>query len=236
MRWLSLNLDLVGELTLIHLRLVVPPIALSLLIAVPLGWLAHRFRASRSVLLTLSGLLYAIPSLPLFIMIPAVIGTGLRSPVTLVVALTLYGVALMVRTAADAFDSVLADVRRSATAVGFSTAGRFWRVELPLAGPVLLAGLHVVVVSTVSLATVGAVIGIRSLGTLFTDGFQRGIAAEILTGVVMTVLLALVLDLLCVLAGRVLMPWTRPVAGSRPRRVPTAWVRRVAGRWEARAA
>jgi len=82
-------------------------------------------------------------------------------------------------------------------------------VHLPLAGPVLLSGLRVVVVSTVSLATVGAVIGVPSLGSLFTDGFQRGIQAEIITGIVATILLALVLDWACVAIGRTVMPWTR---------------------------
>ena len=86
---------------------------------------------------------------------------------------------------------------------------RFLTVELPLAGPAILAGLRVVTVSTVSLTTVGAVLGVPSLGWLFTNGFQRGLTAEILTGLVVTVLLAVVLDGLVVLAGRVLMPWTR---------------------------
>ena len=220
MTWLANNLDLVVELTLAHLALSAPTILLSLVIAVPIGWVAHRFRASRAVLLTLSGLLYAIPSLPLFIVLPVLTGTSLRSPVNIVIALTLYGIALMVRTASDAFDSVQAEVRQSATAVGYSAASRLWRVELPLAGPVLLSGLRVVVVSTVSLITIGAVIGSRSLGTLFTDGFQRGIPAEILTGVVMTVLVAFTLDLVCVLLGRLLLPWSRlpavrPVRGER---------------------
>ena len=84
-------------------------------------------------------------------------------------------------------------------------------MELPLAGPTLLAGLRVVAVSTVSLVTVGAVLGIPSLGLLFTDGFQRGILAEIITGILLTVAVALVLDAVLVLAGRLLLPWTRPV-------------------------
>ena len=111
------------------------------------------------------------------------------------------------------------DVRQSATAVGYSTVGRFWGVELPLAGPVLLSGVRVVIVSTVSLATVGAVIGVPSLGSLFTDGFQRGIQAEIFTGIVATILLALALDWASVLIGRLLMPWSRPSARARRRSV-----------------
>jgi osmoprotectant transport system permease protein len=213
--WLWSNLDLVGELALVHLALSVPAIILSFVVSVPLGWLAHRYRWSRGVLLALVGLLYAIPSLALFIALPAVTGLSLRSPVNLVIALTLYGVAVLVRTATDAFDAVERDIRQSATAIGYSAAGRFWGIELPLAGPVLLSGLRVVIVSTVSLATVGAVIGVQSLGSLFTDGFQRGIQVEIITGIVATILLALLLDGLAVLLGRVLMPWTTREATGR---------------------
>lgn len=209
MSWLWSNLDLVGELIIVHLALSVPAIILSFVVSVPIGWLAHRYRWSRGVLLSLCGLLYAIPSVALLIALPVVTGQGVRSPLNLVVALTLYGIAVIVRTSADAFDSVERDVRQSATAVGYSEVGRFWGVDLPLAGPVLLSGLRVVIVSTVSLATIGAVIGVQSLGSLFTDGFQRGIQAEVITGIVATIALALVLDALAVLGGRLLMPWTR---------------------------
>ena len=212
MNWLWSNLDLVGELTLVHLALSVPAIILSFVISVPIGWLAHRYRWSRGVLLSLCALLYAVPSLALFVALPPITGLGLRSPLNLVIALTLYGIAVIVRTASEAFDSVSPDVTESATAVGYSAVGRFWGVELPLAGPVLLSGLRVVIVSTVSLATVGAVIGVQSLGSLFTDGLQRGIQLEIVTGIVVTILLALGLDRTSVLIGRVLMPWSRPNA------------------------
>jgi len=207
--WLWSNLDLVGELMLVHLALSVPAIILSFVISVPIGWLAHRYRWSRGVVLSLCALLYAVPSLALLIALPVVTGQRTTSPVNLVVALTLYGIAVIVRTAADAFDAVEPDVRQSATAVGYSVAGRFWGVELPLAGPVLVSGLRVVIVSTVSLVTVGAVIGVPSLGILFTDGFQRNIQPEIVTGIVATIALALALDWVCVLIGRLMMPWTR---------------------------
>ncbi|WP_139417301.1 ABC transporter permease [Agromyces laixinhei] len=212
MTWFWANLDLVGELLLIHLALSVPAIILSFVISVPIGWLAHRHQWSRGVLLTLCGLLYAIPSLALLIALPVVTGQRTTSPINLVVALTLYGIAVIVRTAADAFDAVEPDVRQSATAIGYSSTGRFWAVELPLAGPVLLSGLRVVIVSTVSLATIGAVIGVQSLGSLFTDGLQRGIEGEIVTGIVATMALAIGLDWASVALGRMLMPWSRPKA------------------------
>ncbi len=161
----------------------------------------------------------------MLIALPVVTGQRTTSPVNLVVALTLYGIAVIVRTAADAFDAVEPDVRQSATALGYSSVGRFWGVELPLAGPVLLAGLRVVIVSTVSLATIGAVIGVQSLGSLFTDGLQRGIEAEIVSGIVATILLAIGLDWASVLIGRLLMPWSRPSAAAR--RLAVARVERV---------
>ena len=216
MTWVLANLGLIWGRTLDHIVLSLPPIVLCFVIAVPLGWLARRYTISRGVILTGAGLLYAVPSLPLFFVLPAVIGTGLRSPLNVIIALTLYGVALMVRVVSDGLDSVDADVRQSATAVGYSGWTRFWQVELPLAGPVLLAGMRVVAVSTVSLVTVGAVIGVQSLGSLFTDGFQRGIQAEIIAGLVATVALALLFDGALVLAGRLLMPWTRRVTPAKP--------------------
>jgi osmoprotectant transport system permease protein len=207
--WIVNNTDLIVELTLLHLRLSILPIVLGFLIAIPLGWLAWRYRLTKGILLTVVSVLYTVPSLALLILLPGIVGYPLISNTNLTVALTIYAVALMTRSAADGFAAVDQDVRQSATALGYSGLGRFFAVEFPLAGPVLLAGLRVVAVSTVSLITVGVLVGIQSLGYLFTNGLQRFIFAEILTGIVMVVLIALVLDRLLVLLGRVLMPWTR---------------------------
>lgn len=212
MNWLSQNLHIVGQLLADHLVLSIPPILLSLLISVPLGRLAAGSPRLRTPLLTGTGLLYAIPSLSLFVIIPPILGLPIRSSATMITALTVYGCALLVRGAADAFASVPGDVRLAAMATGHSPWALFWRVELPLAGPVLLSSLRVVVVSTVSLVTVGAVIGISSLGTLFTDGFQRNIDASIITGIVLTVAVAFLLDGLTVLAARLALPWHRVVS------------------------
>jgi osmoprotectant transport system permease protein len=211
--WVLDNVPLIGDRLWAHVATSLPAILLALLISVPLGWLAHRFRPINAPVLTGAGLLYAIPSLPLFIVLPVLIGTGVRDVVNVVVALTLYGVALLVRSVADGLDGVPPEARSAAVALGYRPLRRFFAVDLPLAGPVILAGLRVVAVSTVSLCTVGAVLGIPSLGLLFTDGFQRGILAEILTGIVLTVVLALVLDRLIVVVGQLLMPWTRKRAG-----------------------
>jgi len=167
------------------------------------------------VLLTVSGLLYTIPSLALVVAMPAILGTKILDPLNLIATLTIYAIALMVRTATDAFDSVSPDVRQSATAMGYGPWSRFWKVELPLAGPVLLAGLRVVSASTVSLVTLGALVGLSGLGYLFTDGYQRSFATEIFTGVVLTVVIAVVFDLLLILLGRVVLPWAKIEAVAR---------------------
>jgi osmoprotectant transport system permease protein len=219
--WLADNLDLIGKLTLEHLRLAIPPIILGFVISIPLGWLAYRYKLTRGLLLTVAGLLYTIPSLALLPILPAVLGISFLSPLNLTIALTIYAVAIMARSIADALASVDPAVRQAATAMGYGAWRRFWTVEFPLAGPVVLAGLRVAAVSTISLVTVGILIGVESLGYLFTNGLQRRILVEIFAGVVMVVVIALVVDYLLVLLGRVLMPWA-PRRTSRPKleRVP----------------
>ena len=208
MNWIINNIDLIWSLTLEHVRLSVPPIVLGFLISIPLGWFAYRFKLTRGILLTVAGLLYTIPSLALFVILPPLLGISFLSELNITIALTLYAVAIMARSVADALASVDPAIRQSATAVGFGGWRRFWTVDFPLAGPVVLAGLRVAAVSTVSLVTVGILIGVESLGYLFTNGFQRRIIEEILAGVVMTVIVALLIDRGLVLLGRLLMPWT----------------------------
>lgn len=209
MTWLKANTSLIADLTALHVWLSIPPIILGLIFALPIGVFAWRSRLFRGPLLVLTGLLYTIPSLALFVLLPPILGISFLSSLNLTVALTLYAVALMTRFTADAFASIDETVRQSATAIGYSPWQRFWSVELPLAGPALLAGLRVVAVSTVSLVTVGVLVGIRSLGFLFMNGLQRGIPAEILTGIVLTLIIAVALDLILMLIGRALMPWAR---------------------------
>ena len=218
MSWIAANYAMVIDLAIHHARLSVLPVVLGLVLALPPGVLAWRYRRARGAVLTAVGLLYTIPSLALFVLLPPLLGIGFLSELNVVIALTIYAVALMTRSVTDALDAVDPAVRSSATAQGYSAWGRFWAVELPLAGPVLLAGLRVVAVSTVSLVTVGVLVGIRSLGHLFMDGLQRGIVAEIVTGIVATVVVALVFDVVLVLLGRLLMPWT----ARRPARVDRA--------------
>jgi len=219
MDWFLANTGLVADLAVRHARLSVVPIVLGFLLALPPGVLAWRRRRARGPILAAFGLLYTIPSLALFVLIPPLVGISFLSELNVLIALTVYAVALMVRSVTDALEAVDPAVRSAATALGYSAWGRFWAVDLPLAGPVLLAGLRVVAVSTVSLVTVGVLIGTRSLGYLFTDGLQRGIVAEIVTGIVATLLLAVLFDVLLVALGRLLLPWTGRGATRAGRRV-----------------
>lgn len=209
MAWLLSNLDLVLRLTWEHVVLSGIPILVGFAASIPLGWLASRSRVASGVLLTGFGILYTIPSLALFVTLPLVLGTRILDPLNVVVALTIYAIAMMLRGTIDGFASVSPEVLQSATAQGFSPAGAFWRVRLPLAGPVLLANLRVVSVSTVSLLSVAALIGSGGLGYLFTNGYQRYFVEEVVIGIVATMLVALVFDAILVTTGRILMPWNR---------------------------
>ena len=166
--WLSANGGRIVHLALDHLLIALPAVALACVVAVPLGWLANRSGAAREVLVVLTSLIYVVPSLAMFILMPLVLGTSILSPLNVVAAMVLYGIALMVRSAADAFGAVPQDVRQSSAAAGYPPFKRVVAVELPLAGPGLLSGLRVATASTISLVSVGALIGVQSLGTLFT--------------------------------------------------------------------
>lgn len=217
MAWLWSNLGLVLELTAEHARLSAIPILIGFAACIPLGWLTSRSGIARGVLLTVFNLIFTIPGLALFVALPAILGTRILDPINVVVALSLYAVAMMLRGATDAFSSVSADVLKSATAIGYSGWRRFWSVQLPLAGPVLLANLRVVSVSTVSLLSVAALIGQGGLGYLFTNGYQRGFPTEIVVGIVFTLLVALVFDLVLTTLGRVALPWARVAAPAKAR-------------------
>jgi len=215
MTWVLGNLALIRDLLLEHIGFAIPPIVIGLVLAIPLGWLANRTRLGRTLTINIAGLLYTIPSLALLVLLPPLLGTRILDAVNVIVALTIYTVALLVRTVADALSAVPPVVVNAATAMGYTPLRRFAAVELPLSIPVVLAGLRVAAVSNISLVTVGALIGFGGLGQMFTDGFQRGIPQEIVAGLVLVLLLALVVDGLLLLLGRALTPWDRVgVAGA----------------------
>ncbi len=213
MEWFLANSGQVLSLAGQHLVLAILPMIFGLLISIPLAQLARQNRALRTVVLTASSLLYTIPSLALFIILPTLLGTRILDPVNVVVALTIYAVALLVRAALDAFDSVDPDLQQAAVAMGFKPFARFLQIDLPLSLPVLFAGLRVVSVSNISLVSVAALLGIGNLGMLFTSGLQRDFVTEVLVGIIAILVLALLMDAVLVLLERLLTPWARAGSG-----------------------
>lgn len=195
-----------------HAWLAGLPLVLGLLVALPLGWLAQRRAWLRGSLLGLTGLLYTIPSLALFILLPVVLGTGILDPVNVLVAMTIYTVALLTRTVADGLGSVDPATRQAAAAMGYGALARFAVVDLPLAVPVVAAGLRVAAVSNVSIVSVASLIGVDQLGYFLTDGYAKSFATEVWVGIIACVLLALVFDVVIQLLSRALTPWTRATA------------------------
>ena len=207
MTWLADNWRTVLDLALSHLYLAGIPLVVGLLVSLPLGWAAKRWSRSYPALITTTGLLYTIPSLALFVLMPGVLGTKILDPVNVVVAMTVYTVALLVRTVADGLRAVPDHIEQAATAMGYRGLRRLLGVELPLAVPVIAAGLRVAAVSNVSIVSVASLLGVSQLGDLLVDGYNRVIWGELVTGILACVTLALLLDLVIVTGSRVLTPW-----------------------------
>ena len=207
--YLTNNHEIVWQALREHLYLALLPIVLGFAISLPLGYLAVRFTWLYHPLINTFGVLYSIPSLALFVFLPVILGTKVLSPINVVVALTIYTVALLARTVADGLRAVDPVVVQAATAMGYRRTRRLIEVELPIALPVILAGLRVATVSNISLVSVGSLIGIGGLGQLFTRGFQLFYLEPIMIGIILSVLLAGIADLIIVLVQRALTPWTR---------------------------
>lgn len=191
-----------------HVTLTVEAVAIAALIAVPLAVAAYWFRPLAGPILALSGVLYTIPSLALLAFVAPLVGT--TNPASVLLALVLYALLLIVRNALAGLNQVPDDVRDAALGMGYGRLSQLLRIDLPLALPGILTGLRLATVSTVALVTVGALIGYGGLGGLILGGFRNNFyRAEILTGTVLCVALALVLDLLLTLLGWLLTPWTR---------------------------
>ena len=194
------------DATVEHIWITVVSVLLGVLIAFPLALLARRFVRLESTILGISTGIYTIPSLALFpLLVPF---TGL-SPTTVVIGLALYALTVLVRAMLEGLRAVPEEVRESATGLGYGAGRLLFRVELPLALPVIMAGLRVATVSTVALTTVGSLVAYGGLGNLIKDGVSTNFRAELFTAAVLCVLLAVVLDVLIVLAQRLLTPWTR---------------------------
>jgi osmoprotectant transport system permease protein len=207
--WLADNWNTVLTLTWRSLYLAGIPLVLGFVVSIPLGWMASRWSRTYPAIITTTGLLYTIPSLAMFVMMPVLLGTKILDPVNVIVAMTIYTVALLARTVADGLNAVPDDIAQAATAMGYKGVRRLFGVELPLAAPVVAAGLRVAAVSNVSIVSVATLIGVSQLGDLLVDGYNRVIWGELLSGIVACVLLALAFDAVIVLGTRAVTPWLR---------------------------
>lgn len=209
MRYLLTHLSEAWDLTLIHLWLSLLPLVLGLLIAVPLGALVHRTSVLRRFTTVVASVIFTVPSLALFVVLPLIIPTRILDEANVIVALTLYTVALLVRAVPEALDAVPPAVLDAATAVGYKPLTRIIKVELPLAIPVLIASLRVVAVTNISMVSVGSVIGIGGLGTWFTEGYQADKSDQIIAGIIAIFVLAILVDTLIMFIGKLTTPWVK---------------------------
>jgi osmoprotectant transport system permease protein len=206
MEWAAKNLDFVIELSFNHLLISLAPLVLGSVFAFALV----RFTPVRltGTIGTTFSAIYAVPSLAIFVALPAIIGTSYLGPTNVVIALSVYVAASMFFSTRDAFSQVPKPTVFIARAQGLSPLQLFVHVELPLAIPGLIAGLRVAAASTVSMASIGAIVGVRNLGYLFLDGFQRKIPEEILTGLLAIFLIGIAMDIGLWALGKALTPWT----------------------------
>jgi osmoprotectant transport system permease protein len=213
--YLVSHLPAAWMLTVIHLRLSLLPVLAGLAIALPLGVLVWRRQVLRRLTTLTASVVFTIPSLALFVVLPLIIPTRILDEANVIVALTLYTTALLVRGVFEALDAVPSHVRDAASALGYRPIMRLLKVELPLSIPVLIAELRVVVVTNISMVSVGAVIGIGGLGTWFTEGYQANKSDQIIAGIIAILILAFIIDVLILLAGWLATPWARAMRPGR---------------------
>jgi osmoprotectant transport system permease protein len=204
--WIPQNWSIIWPYTLDNLLLGLVPPLIGLVIAVPVGIACVAKRWLYPPVLSLTSALYALPSLALFVVLIAYTGLG---NLTVIIPLTLFSLCVLIPNVVDGLRSVSEPVRQAATAMGFTQLRRLVQVELPLAVPVVIAGLRVAVVSSISLASLGQLIGVSSLGYFFIDGLQRDFPTEIYVGLGLTIILALLCDVVLVVSRALLTPWAR---------------------------
>ncbi|MFG2356574.1 ABC transporter permease [Streptomyces sp. NPDC048521] len=204
--WISAHTGDLTTLTLSHLQAALTAVLLGLLISLPLAVLAHRIRPLRGFLLGASNVLFTIPSIAIFVLLLPVSGLTRTTTVT---GLTVYTLVVLLRNTVEGLDSVPGKVKEAAKAMGTRPLRTLLTVELPLALPVIMAGVRIATVMSISLVSVATYIGDGGLGQLFTDGFQRDFPTPVIAGVVLTLLLAVVADAALVALQYLLTPWQR---------------------------
>jgi osmoprotectant transport system permease protein len=211
--WVQDHTDEIRDRLQEHIELTVLAVLFGLIIALPLALLSVRYRRLYGPVLAITGVLYTIPSLALFAMLVQV--TGLTRT-TALIPLTLYTLLILVRNTVTGLDGVPVDAKDAATGMGYSRRRQLFQVELPLALPAIIVGIRIATVTTIGLVTVTALIGQGGLGALMLDGLQRDFRTPLTVGIVLSLALAVIADLLLVGAQRLATPWAR--AGKRSRR------------------
>jgi osmoprotectant transport system permease protein len=209
--WIADHLDDLASRTLQHLYLTAIAVVIGFLISFALAVWSVRRRAVYGPIVALTGLLYTIPSLALFPFF--VVLTGLTD-VTAEIPLVLYSLLIFVRNIVAGFDGVPGDVLEAADASGYTAWTRFRRIEVPLATPLIVAGIRLATVSTIGLVTITGVLGDRfgGLGFFIFEGIRHSFQTEIFAGALASIVLAVAVDLLLVAVQRRLTPWAaRPV-------------------------
>lgn len=205
-QWVTDNLDMIGELMLQHLQMVLLSLAMGTVLTAIMLLLSIAWPALAGPLISLSGALFTIPSLALFILLLP--WTGL-SITTAVIGLTLYSLLILLRNVLAGMQKLPADVLESGRALGYTRFGRFIEVELFLILPALFAGLRIASVTLVGLVIVTALIGQGGLGQLMILGFNQNFLTPILVSLALSLVLSLFLDLLITRLGYSLTGWTR---------------------------
>jgi osmoprotectant transport system permease protein len=205
--WIVDNLDEIGQRIAEHLVMVVAAIAIGFVISFGLAMIARRFPRTYGPILAVTGTLYAIPSLALFVLLIPLTGLTI---VTGIVALVLYTLLILVRNIVVALDGVPRDVLEAADGMGMKPIQRFVTVELPIAIPVVIAGIRIATVTTIGLVAITTFIGLGGLGYLIINsGTRRFFPTSIYVGVLLCVLLAVLADLSLAWLQRRLTPWAR---------------------------
>jgi osmoprotectant transport system permease protein len=204
--WITGHRSRILHLLLQHVQLTVIAVAVGFLISFPLAVYAYRHRAAYLPITWVTGLLYTIPSLALFVLLLPFTGLSIT---TVEVGLVSYTLLILIRNTVVGLRGVPEDVKEAARGMGYTDSQLLWRVELPLALPAIVAGIRIATVSTIGLATVGALIGRGGLGKLILDGLAILYATEYLLGALLSVALALVADGLLLVGQRLLTPWAR---------------------------
>jgi osmoprotectant transport system permease protein len=205
--WLTSHLDQIAYRTFQHLVLASLAVGVGFLISFALAIVAVRRRSAAGPILAVSDLLYTIPSLVLFAVLISVTGISL---LTVQIPLVAYTLTIFVRNITAGLNSIPADVLEAANGLGYTPNQRLWRVEVPLALPLIVAGLRLAAVSTIGLVTVTAIMGdsFGGLGFFILEGYRRSFPIELYVGAIPSILLALAADALLVRLQRSLTPWS----------------------------